>query len=150
MRSGLLPIEGLNIRIVVGPFYKHLNFLRKITAGKKNIQIKKDPKHIWKEFSWSDIAISNAGNTLFELACLGIPTICVPAFPHENLYAQEFTRTNFVINMGYRTKLKKENFTNSLREILENVTLRKKMCRAGKKIVDGRGLIRMTNIISKS
>ena len=91
-------LPNIKIRVIVGPFFKKIKQLRNETRSKKNIRVIVNPKHIWNEFSKSDLVISNAGSTLFELAILRVPTICISVVDHQIPYANFFQNKHFLKN----------------------------------------------------
>jgi len=142
-------IKILNIAIIVGPFFNNLVELKNKIKSYRNIKLINSTEEIWKDFSTADIAITNGGNTLFELCALSIPTISIPAFKHEVKYSEEFMNQKFSINLGLKQiNQKKIQFT--LLNLLENTSIRKKMFYSGKNIVDGKGLSRVQKIILNS
>ena len=55
------------------------------------------------------MVISNAGNTLFELAVQKVPTICIPAIEHQVPYARFFQTNGFGINLGLWNNVKNKD-----------------------------------------
>jgi spore coat polysaccharide biosynthesis predicted glycosyltransferase SpsG len=144
--KSIISIEKIKIFIIIGPFFTHHKKLRNIIKSNPHITLNSSPTKIWKLFSKADVAISNGGNTLFELSCMGIPTLCIPTMKHEIKYVQVFSSQNF----SYGLKLRERNLfaiQSSLLKILNDTKLQKQMCSSGKKIVDGQGLSRVTKII---
>ena len=92
--------------------------------------------------------ISKSGITLYELAIMGIPTLCISSFKHEEPSAQKFMSKNFLINLGMQKNVDKNQIEKQLVKLLYDVKKRKIMSAQGKKIVDGKGLIRVTKIIN--
>ena len=78
---------------------------------------------------------------------MGIPTLCISSFKHEEPSAQKFMSENFLINLGMQKNIAKNQIGNQLVKLLDNVKKRKIMSTQGKKIVDGKGLNRVTKII---
>lgn len=140
----LAVISNLQIIIILGPFFKHSSQFIK----SKNITIINSPKAIWKEFIKGDLAISNAGSTLYDLSILKIPTICISVVPHQMPYANEFSSRGFSINLGYKSKLTRKKIINSVQTLLENHHKRTMMCKAAN-IIDGKGLFRTVNLIDR-
>lgn len=145
--KALLGIQNIKINVIIGPLFHHLSKLKKIISNNK-IKLIYSTNKMWIELSKADIAISNGGNTLFELATLGIPTLCIPAFKHEIQYVNEFTSKSFAINLGFKQK-NSNKINNALINILANTQFRKKMCLSGNEILDGKGLSRVVSIISR-
>lgn len=143
-------LENLNAYVIVGPFFSKYKRLKQFIKSGNSVNIKliTHSNEIWKSFSLADIAISNGGNTLFELACLGIPTLCIPSVKHEIKYTESFALHNFSKNLGLRQK-NPTKINNAILELLNDHKLQKTMCVSGKKIVDGKGLSRVLKIILK-
>ena len=118
-----------------------------MTKNKKNIVIKYSSENIWNEFRKADIVISKSGITLYELAIMGIPTLCISSFKHEEPTAKKFMTKKVLINLGMQKTVTKNQIEKQLVRLLNDVKKRKRMSSQGKKIVDGKGLIRVTKII---
>lgn len=146
--KSILNINQIKILVVMGPFFSYEKRIQKIVKNHQNVLLKKSPKNMWSIFSNSDIVISNGGNTLFELACMGIPTLCIPSVKHEIKYTENFSSKNFSINLSLRQQ-NPLKIKNSLIRIINDQKIQKQMCSAGKKIVDGNGLLRVIKIIKE-
>jgi UDP-2,4-diacetamido-2,4,6-trideoxy-beta-L-altropyranose hydrolase len=146
--KALSDVDKIKISVIIGPFFSCRNELKKIIKLNKNITLNISPTKIWKQFSKSNIVISNGGNTLFELACLGIPTLCIPSVKHEIKFAEVFNSQNFSINLNLRQR-NHSIIKSAFLKLLDDLTMQKEMCVAGKKIVDGNGLPRVAKIILK-
>lgn len=147
--NSIKDIKIINITIIVGPLFNNLFQLNKIIKSYQNIKLIKSTNEIWKVLSKGDVVITNGGNTLFESCALCIPTISIPAFKHELRYSEAFMNENFCINLGLK-QINQENINSNLLNLLENISLRKKMFFSGKKIIDGKGLLRVQKIILNS
>ncbi len=140
-------VGGINIFIIIGPMNKNYLKLKTLTQKRKNIHLIKSSNLFYKELSKADIAITNGGNTLFELIGLGVPTISIPAFKHEINFAQKFSKHNCVINLGFNQKNRKI-ICNTLNKMINDIDLRKGLHRSSSKEIDGNGLKRViTNIL---
>jgi spore coat polysaccharide biosynthesis predicted glycosyltransferase SpsG len=102
---------------------------------------------IWKIFQNTDVAIASGGNTLFELAIQGVPTICVPVVAHQQPYAKTLEKLGFCINIGSWKMTKQSILTKSLIGLLENDNKRYSMNKIGRKFCDGNGISRIIKII---
>ena len=149
MVNSIIDLKNIDLKIIIGPFYKDLKKLEKLIENKKFCSIVRSPNNIWKYFKKSDVVISNAGSTLFELAIQKIPTICISAVEHQMTYANEFSRKGFSINLGFWKKIEGKNISKILSELLQNKVKRKKISHLGNNLVDGKGLSRISKIITK-
>ena len=92
--------------------------------------------------SKQDIVISSPGITTYELACLGIPTILFPFNEPQYLVAKEMSKLGFGINFGYwDDNFKKLDVSISR---ISDYKERKKIHFAGRNMVDGKGLFRVS------
>jgi len=144
--KSLMNFLNIDIHVVVGPLFKNYNELTKIVKNQK-IKLIHSPTRIWAEFKKADIAISNSGNTLFELAALRIPTICISTSKHQMAYAEEFQKRGFAVNLGLWKYVTQNMINEKTYEIIENESRRKKMCFSAKNMIDGKGVQRSVKII---
>lgn len=145
--KSIMHLSNIKSIIIVGPFFQNVLKIKNLIKNKKNIELKFSPEKIWNEFKKADVIISKSGITLYELAIMGIPTLCISSFKHEEPSAQKFMSENFLINLGMQKNIAKNQIGNQLVKLLDNVKKRKIMSTQGKKIVDGKGLNRVTKII---
>lgn len=144
--KALLQIQNLHLSVIVGPFFSHPKILKKLIESNKNISLHESPSKIWKIFSDADVVMCNGGNTLFELVCMGIPTICIPMVKHEIKYTQKFNSYNCSLNL----KLREKNpllIKSTVLNLVNDIKLRKTMSVHSQKTIDGKGLFRVTKKI---
>ena len=140
--KSLKKIPNLHLSIVIGSFFPHKNSLKKLVKSNPQMSLDESSDKIWKIFSKADIAICNGGNTLFELTCMGVPTISIPLVKHEIKYAQEFNAKKCILNLKLREK-NSSKINLSVLKLLENTQLRKTMSTHSQKTIDGKGLNRV-------
>jgi len=145
--KSIMHLSNIKIIIIVGPFFENIFEIKNLIKNKKNISIIFSPKKIWNEFKKADIVISKSGITLYELAIMGIPTLCISSFKHEEPSAKKFMTEKVLINLGMQKSVTKHYIESQLVKLLDNVKKRREMSKHGKIIVDGKGLLRVTNII---
>jgi len=146
--KSILKLHDIQITVIIGPLFKNTKKILEL-SHKKNIQLKFAPDKIWKEFQKADVVISKSGLTLYELALLNIPAICIVGFKHEEPNAQSFMKKGCIINLGMYNMVKREQIQKTLRRLLDDTIKRKKMCKKAEKVIDGKGLKRSIQIISK-
>ena len=147
----LLPVfdeTNYEISLVLGPSYKHTKTIRNISKKHQNITIYNFEKHMEKLLSCQDLVISSGGITTYELACLGIPTIFIPTEEFENFTASSLAKKGFGLNYGFW-----DNDTQRMKNMilsLDDYKKRRNMLDSGRKIIDGKGLDRITANIMKN
>lgn len=147
--KSIMDLTNINVKVIIGPFYRDLTKLLELIKNKKHVSIMYSPPKIWKQFQQADVVIANAGSTLFELAIQRVPTICIPAIKHQILYAKEFSTKGFALNLFMWKNSKTKIIQKTLIKILGDKTKRRKICSFGDKIVDGKGLSRTTRLITR-
>ena len=102
---------------------------------------------IKKVFSESSIAISSAGQTLYELARVGVPVISIVASLNQVNNAIGSEKIGFAVLAGQHDDSTLEQKILKKINILENRAERLKQSNAGKKAVDGKGAKRIVEAI---
>ncbi len=95
----------------------------------------------------SDIAISASGQTIYELASTGTPSIAIAVAENQKNNIHEWKRKGFLLNTIFHHDA---NFIRKIIEqiqVLQSITVRKKLSGIGMKNVDGKGSIRVSNYL---
>lgn len=66
----------ITVRIISGRFNQNLEQLNKIAEGLGNVEILVNVRNMAERMMESDVVISASGTTLYELAAVGVPSIC--------------------------------------------------------------------------
>ncbi len=142
--------EKFEMTVVIGPAFKHFAELDEASRGSmKRVEIKHNVTNMWEVMSDSDFAVSAGGNTLFELAATGTPAVvlCEELFEVET--ADRLKAFGTCLNLGYAKKYDGVGLAKTVREILLDEKKRERMGEFGRKLVDGRGAERASEIIRK-
>jgi spore coat polysaccharide biosynthesis predicted glycosyltransferase SpsG len=82
----------------------------------------------------SDMAISAAGNTLYELLYIGVPTLVISHHRMHDEVAKAFKRQGAVINLGIGDELAEGHMVAALRDLAANYDLRQRLQRSGQNL----------------
>ena len=94
-------------------------------------------------------AIAGAGTTLYDLLASRVPTIAV-AFDRLQLRtADAFHEQGAVLCAGLLERLSPSALKGHCREMLENKPLIQRLTEVGQKLVDGKGLSRVVEIVRR-
>lgn len=141
----------ININVIIGPNFSHnieLNEMLDNAPRKFNlISGKHDLSDLMLE---SDLAISAGGNTLFELACLGVPTIVVCGEPFEVGTADRIEKKDFGINLGFGKYINETDIHSAVSSLMSDLTRRKAMSITGINLIDGHGIIEIIEKIKNA
>jgi len=102
--------ENFKIKVLLGPSFKHYNELAKVLKdNKKQIEIFNFTDSVIEVVKDCDLAILGAGNTLFEVASLGIPIVASTREEKELITINRLLKESIVYaeNKIYTTGLDK-------------------------------------------
>ena len=138
---------NLKKNIIIGNIFKNIDEIKKESDKNKKLIYYTNAEKMKEVMLESDIAISAGGQTLYELARIGVPTIgvCVANNQLENI--KEWDRIGF---LEYAGLYNKNNIIVNIDELLKNlgnIKIRKLKSKIGRKFVDGKGSIRIIKIL---
>lgn len=134
--------------VVVGPaFTHHAELKAAVDAFSLNLSIVKNAGNM-AELMWkADLAITAAGLTMFELACMGTPNLVVCAEPFEVETAARLHKAGAVINLGFGGDLDYTRVSKTVNALAADAATRRRMSDYGKQLVDGRGCERIVKLV---
>ena len=97
------------------------------------------PRQVYELMSASDLAISAAGNALYELAYLGVPTLVVSHHERHARVAGQFEKAGASIHAGIGTDLTEAALAAAVRGLLDDERKRRRMSRNARRISNGKG-----------
>ena len=145
-------LEGMRIRphctVVLGPAFKHESELRTATeASTLDLTVERNARNM-AELMWkADLAITAGGLTIFELFCVGTPSLVVCGELFEVETAARLEKAGAVVNLGFGGTLDYTRLPESVDALAENAVMRSTMSRCGKQLVDGEGCERIVGLI---
>ena len=130
---------------MLGPFFQGGDEIRE-TAGrlKRRVRLITAQDSLTPWIAQADAAVSAAGQTLYELAALGCPTVAVQAADNQSGQMRALERAGTLRGAGragepgWLDRVERE-----LTELIREASLREEMARAGQKLVDGAGADRV-------
>lgn len=151
--KALYPVHAdIDINVVIGPNFLHNDRLNDaVGSSPRTFNVIKGSKDISGLMLEADMAISAGGNTLFELACLGVPAIVICAEFFEVETADRLQKEGFGINLGFGKYVDEKEIYKSISLLIHNTEMRVKMSVRGKSLIDGQGAKRVTeSVLSKT
>ena len=134
----------LNARVILGPVNPHVTELAQEIGDDARIQLIQSPRDMAVQMAWADLAISAAGTTCWEQACLGIPTMVVILADNQRENAVALHEVGAAMNLGWHQNLSIEKIADALFHLMADPAQRSLMSRSGLALVDGRGAERVT------
>jgi len=140
--------DDFSIISVIGPAFKnHVELEYILKDMKKLVRVVRNAQNM-AELMWeSDMAVTAGGITMFELACVGTPSIVVCAYEYEQQTAQRLEKEGVVINLGFGGYVQEEIIADWVTSLMNDRLLREQMSRKGKELIDGKGCERIVKLI---
>ena len=140
------------IASIVGPFFKSSHEVESATKRARNpIQLVYSPDSLCSLMLEADIAVSAGGQTLYELACTGCPTIAVRIAPNQDRQLQVFEESGFIRIAGHgEDDSVIDAIVDAVFSLLQDRQARRSMSAAGQRLIDGQGALRVAQNILES
>lgn len=140
----------IDIEVIIGPNFSHYQELQKeIDAAPRNFNIIRDKSDLSDLMMQADLAITAAGLTLFELACLGVPAIVICAELFEIETAQRLEDEGFGVSLGFGEYVDENELYRLVKRLMNDFNLRSEMSRKGKELIDGYGTKKIVEKINE-
>jgi spore coat polysaccharide biosynthesis predicted glycosyltransferase SpsG len=98
----------------------------------------------------ADMTITAGGNTHVDRMCAGVPGIVIDQLRHQAVSSQKIADFGATMDLGMYKGVSSESLLEAFNTLLENKNLRKRMSERGRLLVDGKGLVRVSDIIAKA
>ena len=136
---------NIRFHFVVGMMNPRIDSIRK--KEKDNIILHINEKHMSDLMKNSDIAVSAAGSTLYELCSLGVPTVTYTLADNQLEAADKFDSLGIMINAGDCRNNPDfiPGVAGILKELIGDIDKRMKMSHKMQTLVDGKGSSRIAD-----
>ena len=137
------------VTCVVGPFFQDVGEVRNVVAtATRPMQIVQSPASVKDLMLEADLAISAAGQTLYELACAGCPTVAIETASNQHGQMRALADSGVIVEAGNAAS---DDVLGTLEEtllsLMSDLDQRQRMATAGQGLVDGKGAERVTQAI---
>lgn len=121
-----------NLHNIIGSRDQKTSILESPSAG-----------NLLTEMLQCDLAISSGGQTLYELARVGVPTIAVAEIDNQLLNVEHWSKKNIVYSVGmWNNPALFSNLSDAIGS-LQSHSVRKHRSRLGRKYIDGQGSLKV-------
>ena len=131
-------IPSASIAVVIGPFSSALRL------DQPHVTTHRDPGDLRSLMLAADLAVSGAGQTAYELAATGTPTIGVLLAENQRINLAGLVAAGCLLGAGSPTEPEfDQRLETTVRELSHAPVRRAEMSRSGRCLVDGRGAERV-------
>lgn len=114
----------VRFNIITGIGYMYKDELK--SDEKHNIYVHNDVQLVSEFMSEADLAITSQGRTIYELACMGVPSIVLAHHVRETTHIFANLKNGF-INLGVGSDNDEETIINTINWLIHTPTVRKEM-----------------------
>jgi spore coat polysaccharide biosynthesis predicted glycosyltransferase SpsG len=137
-----------HVTLITGPAFVHENALRaSLDRSPLDVDVIRNCSTMADVMRRADMAISAGGISMFELACVGTPSIIVCAEHFEEETASRLDRAGVVRNLGFGGALSDAAIAEAVDTLAGDVEKRREMARCGRELIDGKGAVRIAQRI---
>ena len=113
----------------------------------RNVDLVAGPDNPAVHMQAADMALCSGGIVMFELACVGTPSMVCCQVAHELDNARRFVEWGAIQCLGFGDACRSQDMADALRSLADDGAARRAMSDAGKRVVDGRGLNRVMEVV---
>ena len=117
-------------KVIIGSAFSNVEEIKNNQDKNTELIFSPNAETMKNEMIKCDVAISAAGQTLYELARIGVPTYAVQVAENQTLNMVSWKKCNFLLE---------DNILNNLPDF----NMRKRVSEKGQKIIDGNGVFRI-------
>ena len=141
----LAAIDGLDADVVIGPGARIDPALIEAAAGVPHITLHRAPSQetLAELMSQADLALGAGGVMLWERLCLGVPSLVISVAQNQRPQIDSMTATGAIRFIGDHAEITPETIAQALTTLAADEPARQAMAEAGRKLVDGRGALRL-------
>ncbi len=136
---------GFEVKIVAGPANPHVASLRR--AAGSACEVVTDPSDMAALMASSALAVSAAGSTCLELACLGVPAVLLVTAADQPGAAAGWHASGTAVSLGWHHDVPDAHLGETIVGLAADRPARLEISRRGPDVVDGRGAGRVVEAL---
>ena len=138
-----------NFHVVVGKFQQDKDKLKEMSECMPNLYLYENVVDMTSLMNHCDIAISAGGTTIFELCCVGVPTLAFTMADNQRGVADldKLGLLRYVGDVRFAREEALKNISESLQEYRDNPERLLELSRYQRSMVDAKGAVRIAKII---
>jgi UDP-2,4-diacetamido-2,4,6-trideoxy-beta-L-altropyranose hydrolase len=138
----------LETRIAVGGGNPRSQEIQSRAANMPNVEILPNPYDMGKHMGWCDFALSAAGSTCLELACVGVVTAVIAVARNQEQVAAAVERLGLMVNLGRSEGVGADEIASCIQGLAQSSSVeRRELERKQRTVVDGQGSARVAEAL---
>lgn len=149
--SALLDMpQKLHLKVVIGPAFSFDDILDKIgKQGHSNVEIIREADDLSAVMTESHIAITALGTTIYELACMGVPSIIIANYRTDDKAMRLFESLGIAMPLGYHEDVTRDGILMAVETFIKDRKIYEEMSEKCRLLIDGHGAERISDIVVK-
>jgi spore coat polysaccharide biosynthesis predicted glycosyltransferase SpsG len=135
-------------KVIIAKSFQNTAEIERLKDGNTELIYYPNAAEMKKVMLESDIAISAGGQTLYELARIGVPTIGICIAENQLQNIEGWRKSGFLKYVGWYSDENLEQRLKSSLRYLANKRIRMHTSEIGRKVIDGQGYKRIINAIN--
>lgn len=137
----------INKKIIIADSFENVTEIEKLKNNHVELIYSPDSSEIINVMASSDLSISSSGQTLYELACLGVPTIAIGIIDNQKNNIKNWINQGFIEYVGcWNDEDLLENILDRI-ELLKDKNIRYDKRLLGVRVVNGKGSLKIVKSI---
>ncbi len=143
--AGLAAVPGpLEVLLLVGPANPHRAVLEREAADcSHQVHLATDVRDMAERLAWADLAVTAAGSTVLELACVGTPQVLIVLADNQAPGAAAMVRDGLAVSLGRQESVAPDAIAAAVAALADDVARRTVLSRRSRELVDGQGAMRV-------
>ena len=135
------------VDVIVGPFFHNVSTIEQTAKGvRREVDLHIAPTSVRPIMEHATVAVSAAGQTLYELACVGCPTIAIQTAENQRGQLEALAAAGAVYPVAEAAQ--PARLAEAVPALLADRQRREAMSAAGQRLVDGQGALRVAEAIT--
>ncbi len=131
---------GLEVRVLVGPLNPRAAELLGAARGAAgHVEVLHMPPDVAGLMAWTDLAVSAAGSTTWELLHIGVPLVLVTLADNQRAIATSLGHAGLALDLGWHADVTAESIAAAIMALAADGPRRRRMAEQGRLLVDGLG-----------
>lgn len=136
--------------VVIGTLNPHREQLERFCSKRKNMTCYVGVERMAELMDQADLAIGSAGTTVWEQCALGLPSLIIPVAKNQLRNAELLEKNGASIHFGWHEEVTPEKIYKEVFRLNREPQRLSEMSKAGRKLVDGRGVSRLSKILAEA
>lgn len=138
----------LEVRVLIGPRFRQPALVEQQCLGSRHrCEMIHAPDRMDRLMAWADVAVLACGSTVWECLASGLPIVAFPVADNQRPVARELQRRKLAVVLEGIGTLTDVVLARAIETLLRDKPGRQRLSRAGQQIVDGRGAMRVAELL---